>query len=304
MEKHMIRMVAAGVVCFLLAMPAAAQTPDSVGSGRTDRTPLEIVTAPRDSLGIDTLRRIDTVGSELVQLREGGGDGSMILEVGGFGLKLGTTYMSEQFEKINRSRFWLGFVSNFEFGFTQLTGVDYGAYTAEQRGFLDQRLGASFHFSFSMAELAARLNQRRSLILGFGLQYTLDNIRLADPAMTLGHENGRIVPSILAEPADKSKIVCSYLGVPLRLYYIPAKHVKLTAVLYNDFLLGADAIYKAPKKKHGLSGFRGYQFGIGAAATYRGIGCYVRYSPTPLFKNGAGPECRVLSFGFSWTLYL
>ena len=143
-----------------------------------------------------------------------------------------------------------------------------------------------------------------ALSLGLGLQYTLDNIRLADSGITLGNIGGRLVPVALDEPADKSKAVTSSLGIPVRLIYEPVKRLRITAVAYSDFMLGADAIYKKPKEKHSLSGFRAYQFGLGASVAYRGFGLYARYGITPLFKHDAGPDCHTVSFGFAYSLSL
>ena len=72
---------------------AAAQKADSACFRRADGKPVAIETVERDSTGIDTLRRIDTVDSDLIRLRDGGRDGNMILEVAGFGLTLGHTPM-------------------------------------------------------------------------------------------------------------------------------------------------------------------------------------------------------------------
>ena len=133
---------------------------------------------------------------------------------------------------------------------------------------------------------------------------SLDNIRLADSGITLGNIGGRLVPVALDEPADKSKAVTSSLGIPVRLIYEPVKRLRITAVAYSDFMLGADAIYKKPKEKHSLSGFRAYQFGLGASVAYRGFGLYARYGITPLFKHDAGPDCHTVSFGFAYSLSL
>ena len=69
-------------------------------------------------------------------------------------------------------------------------------------------------------------------------------------------------------------------------------------------MLGADVIYKKPKEKHSLSGFRAYQFGLGASVAYSGFGLYARYGITPLFKHDAGPDCHTVSFGFAYSLSL
>ena len=233
--------VFAGVL-LLAFSPVAAQNADSVRFRRADGKPVTIETVDRDSLGIDTLRRI--------------------------------------------------------------AGVDYSGYAPGEAGFLDQRLGPSFHFSFSVMQICLSLHRSRTLSLGLGLQYTLDNIRLADSGITLGNIGGRLVPVALDEPADKSKAVTSSLGIPVRLIYEPVKRLRITAVAYSDFMLGADAIYKKPKEKHSLSGFRAYQFGLGASVAYRGFGLYARYGITPLFKHDAGPDCHTVSFGFAYSLSL
>lgn len=259
-------------------------------------------TVDRDSVGIDTLRRIDTVAGELVQLRQGDGQGRMLLEVGGFGLTFDRTYQSRAWER--RSRFSLTALSDFEFGFTMLTGLDYRGYDPSTPDFLDQRLGPSFHFSFTPVAFTMHLGSRRRSTLSLGMQYTLENVRLADNALTLINDGRRIVPVALDTPADKSKIVYSSLGIVCRYTHDLAKHLVFKVALHADFPLGADAIYKHPKRKHTLSGLRDCQLGLGATLAYRGFGLYVRPTFTPLFKASSGIDCRTFSFGFSWSLNL
>ena len=43
--------------------------------------------------------------------------------------------------EVKSPRVWLNLLSDMEFGFTQLTGVDYSGYAPGEAGFLDQRLG-------------------------------------------------------------------------------------------------------------------------------------------------------------------
>lgn len=295
--------VITGLMLLAALLPAAAQNTDSLHYyRRADGRRVNIETVSRDSVGIDTLRRIDPMDNGLVTLRDGGNDGSMVLEVAGFGLTLGHTPMQNM--AVKPPRIELNLLSDMEFGFTQLTGVDYSGYASGEKDFLDQRLGPSFHFSFSAVQICLSLNRSRTLSLGLGFQYTLDNFRLADNGITLGNRDGRIVPVPLDEPAAKSKAVTSSLGLPVRLIYNPVRHLRITVVAYSDFLLGADAIYKKPKEKHRLSGFRAYQFGVGASVTYRGFGFFGRYGVSPLFRNDAGPDCHTFSFGFAYTLYL
>lgn len=298
MKRHVLL---AGALLLSIAASATAQTADSLQNRRSAKKPLRIETVHRDSTGIDTLRRIDALNNDLIRLRAGGSDGDVILEAGGFGLRLGRTFMQHEMER--RPRFWGEVLSDMQFGFTRLTGVDYSGYDPAAGEFLDQRLGASFHFSFSPVRFCMGLNRSRSLALGVGLQYTLDNIRLTNSSITLGNDDGRLVPVGLDASADKSKIIYSSLGIPLQ-FSFSRRGMRVAVTAYTDFLLGADAIYKKPKHRQSLSGFRSVQFGLGASISYCGFGFYVRHTLTPLFREGKGPECRTLSFGFSYSLYL
>lgn len=69
--------VFAGVL-LLAFSPVAAQNADSVSFRRADGKPVTIETVDRDSLGIDTLRRIDTDRQRPGEPRDGGRDGSMV----------------------------------------------------------------------------------------------------------------------------------------------------------------------------------------------------------------------------------
>lgn len=71
---------------------SAAQTADRIpanSAGRRTGREYAIRTVDRDSLGLDTLRRLDAMGGELMSLRGDGREGSVVLEVAGFGLTLG-----------------------------------------------------------------------------------------------------------------------------------------------------------------------------------------------------------------------
>lgn len=79
-------------------------------------------------------------------------------------------------------------------GFNLLTGVDYAGYPAETADFLDLRAGNSFHFGVTPIGLAVRLDRRGKFEFATGLRYTVNNYRLSDNTITLGREDGLIVP--------------------------------------------------------------------------------------------------------------
>ena len=172
------------ILILLLPQLLAAQTADRIpanSAGRRTGREYAIRTVDRNSLGLDTLRRLDAMGGELITLRGDGREGSVVLEVAGFGLTLGRAPETDsQADLVMRSgRVKLYFFNSGEFGFTKLVGVDYGGYAPEEKGFLDQKLGNSFHCAASVMQVQVALNKSRTLYFATDLRFAVDNYRLA-----------------------------------------------------------------------------------------------------------------------------
>ena len=171
------------ILILLLPQLLAAQSADRSAAQTADRLPAysagcrtgreyAIRTVDRDSLGLDTLRRLDAMGGELMSLRGEGRQDSKVLEVAGFGLTLGRAPETDsQADLVMRSgRVKLYFFNSGEFGFTKLVGVDYGGYAPEEKGFLDQKLGNSFHCAASVMQVQVALNKSGSPSTTTGLR--------------------------------------------------------------------------------------------------------------------------------------
>lgn len=250
-----------------------------------------------DSTAVDSLRRIGDVDTGPVTMRRAADGEGMILEVAGFGITLGQAAGGEKQKVKSYPRVCGLFFDGVELGFNFLTGADYAGYPSESGDFLDVKGGNSFHFGITPVGLSVTLDRKRRFEFSTGLRYTVDNYRLSDKSITLGRENGMVVPVPLDEKADKSKLRITSLGIPLQFSFDPIRHLRVAVVGYCDFTLGSNAIYKKPKEKNSLSGVNPFQFGLGGSVSYRGFGLYVRYGVTPLFKSGAGPVCHPVSFG-------
>lgn len=290
------------LLALILLLPwlVSAQTEGELRVQRGGTCERPVMAMNRDSLGLDTLRRIDTVGNDLMALRGADREGNVILEVAGFGITLGRAPEPEYADVVTRSGSVKLYLFNCgEFGFSQLVGVDYDGYAPEEKGFLDQKLGSSIHVAASVLQVQVALNRNRTLYFATDLNFAVDNYRLSDAHIRLGYEHGRLLPVALDEPADKSKFVTSSLGIPLRLIYKPFRNFQVSAIAYSDFGIELTSLHKKPKVQYELSGLRTYQFGVGGAVSYSGVGVFVRYGVTPLFKKGGGPECHTLSFGIS-----
>lgn len=257
-----------------------------------------------DSLSVDrrdSLARLDPVDTQLAVLRSSSDEGEVVLEVAGFGITLSGSsdeWLRPADPDKPRSRVSPTLLSGSEYGFIIPTGLGYGAYPADKAGFFDLRSGKSFHLSSTLIGLNVEMGRRRLFRFSTGLRYTIDNYRLSDTSVTLGNEAGTVVPVALDEPADKSKLRVTSLGVPLTFSCRAARNLSVALTGYFDFTMGANAIYKRPKVKNPLAGVNTFRFGIGAAIAYHTVGVYVRYSVTPLFESHVGPELCPLSIGF------
>lgn len=283
-----------------LSCPA---TDSAVAAWRSDDSQTAVrMTA--DSLSVDrrdNLTRLDPVDTQLAVLRSSSDEGEVVLEVAGFGITLSGSsdeWLRPADPDKPRSRVSPTLLSGSEYGFIIPTGLGYGAYPAGKAGFFDLRSGKSFHLSSTLIGLNVEMGRRRLFRFSTGLRYTIDNYRLSDTSVTLGNEAGTVVPVALDEPADKSKLRVTSLGVPLTFSCRAARNLSVALTGYFDFTMGANAIYKRPKVKNPLAGVNAFRFGVGAAIAYHTVGVYVRYSVTPLFESHVGPEICPLSIGF------
>lgn len=281
----------------LLLMHAAAARHPLTGLPASQTPPADTTRTRTES---DSLRRIDPMPGDLVQLQTTGEPGTLRLQAGGYGLTLGRSYESQAREEFHQKRFTLTMLSEIELGFTVLTGLRYDRPGADAPGFPDQSLGNSVHFSFRPVGISYRAGKRRRSSFSLGMQYTVDNIRFANPAFALRNEAGRLVPAALEPAARKSKLRYTGLGFALGYSWHPVSRFRMGLTTHYDFLMHARAITKGARtgrEKELLGGFSPFRFGLGASVAYRHVGFFVRYTPTSLFRASSGLEAQTLSYG-------
>ncbi|MEI3554148.1 MAG: hypothetical protein V8Q54_05520 [Alistipes senegalensis] len=163
----------------------------------------------------------------------------MVLEVAGFGITLGQApHRGSSQKSRSHSRVEGAAVRRDRDGFGSPHGYDYAGYPAETADFLDLRAGNSFHFGVTPIGLAVRLDGQGKFEFATGLRYTVNNYRLSDNTITLGREDGLIVPVTLDERADKSKLRTASLGIPLQFSFDPVRKLRIAVVGYCDSRLG------------------------------------------------------------------
>ena len=100
-----------------------------------------------------------------------------------------------------------------------------------------------------------------------------------------------------AQPADSLRRIGDVDTGPVTMRRAADGNDMVLEVAGFGITLGSNAIYKKPKVKNSLSGLNPVQFGVGGSVSYHGVGVYVRYGVTRLFKSSAGPSCHPLSLG-------
>ena len=255
------------------------------------------------------------IEDQLLKINSRNNDGRMYLEVAGFQITLGQNAKQNSVNSTNDSttaksrrsytkkgRGHINIASLQEIGFNSITAPRWkGSHDAGFEDFYNMRISRSAHYSIIPASVSFYLDRPRKFSFDLGFQYTIDNYRFAQPNTTAEGANGKLCPVALPDEAEKSKMRATYLGIPLGFTYKYAHHCDLSLLIYNDFLMTANAITKYPKEKHFIPGFRNYQFGCGAICTFWHVGFYVRYSFLPLLNlNQVGPNIpntHNLSFG-------
>lgn len=229
--------------------------------------------------------------------------GELVLTVGSQQITLGSASSNQRVEgnstvKVKNNRIAFG-LSSFELGYSLLTSIDYGGFPPEEQGFMDQRIGKSFHVGWRVLELEVGLNRSRSVNFVTGISVSFDNYRF-DPAWSLEKVDGVIRPVALEAGKKKSKMATTAIGLPVGLKFRPSRKVELSLFGYAELITNARTKVKKPKVKNELHGLNDVRFGVEAAATWKNIGIYYKHSFTPLFESGVGPKCYPISVGIAW----
>lgn len=217
------------------------------------------------------------------------------LEVGGFVISLGSPEMQSR-----RSEFAIG-AFNMDIGTSRLVNEGYDGYAEGTPRFM-ARGAKSVHFATNVFRYMLRLNDQRAstkLLFYTGLRVSNDNLSLAND-ITLGNDaTGRVVPIALDREYKKSKYFVERLGVPIGFVvsHRPSR-IWFDLSVTNSLTFTQRTVYKKPKTKDKtITGAKLFHSAIRASINFSSIGFYTEYSFTPLFKQDAGPQGNILSFG-------
>ncbi len=194
-----------------------------------------------------------------------------------------------------------------EFGFNGFDKEDYSMYNAADKDFMSLNQGKSIEFNLNFYELNIGLAKNYvGLVSGMGLSF--NNYRFDNPYTLLKGQSITEPIALNPENLSKTKLAVSYLNVPLLLeFQIPVNHND--GILFiNGGIVGGVKIGSHTKVKYGdkkdkdRSGFNLNSFTYAATARvgYKDISLFAKYSLTPLFQTGKGPELTPFTIGISF----
>lgn len=194
-----------------------------------------------------------------------------------------------------------------EFGFNGFDKEDYSMYNPADKDFMSLNQGKSIEFNLNFYELNIGLAKNYvGLVSGMG--FSFNNYRF-DNDYTIAKGATRTEPVALdPNNLSKTKLAVSYLNVPVLLeFQIPVNHNE-GRLFINGGIIGGVKIGSHTKVKYGdkkdkdRSGFNLNSFNYAATARigYKDISLFAKYSLTPLFQTGKGPELTPFTIGISF----
>ena len=187
-------------------------------------------------------------------------------------------------------------LSLMEFGFCQIVGTDYGAYAAEDRGFMDLNNGKSIHVAFNFVTFNTLLTKSRTLGLSIGLGLSVENYVFSND-LTIKYADGMMRPEPIDASYKKSKLVATYLHVPVLLDWNIRRGLFLTAGLNFDLNIGGHTKIKFPKEKYRNCHLNPFNVGATVRLGFQRLYVYGNYSFMEMFKQDQGPKAHRMSVG-------
>lgn len=187
-------------------------------------------------------------------------------------------------------------LSLMEFGFCQIVGTDYGAYAAEDRGFMDLNNGKSIHVAFNFVTFNTLLTKSRTLGLSIGLGLSVENYVFSND-LTIKYADGMMRPEPIDASYKKSKLVATYLHVPVLLDWNIRRGLFLSAGLNFDLNIGGHTKIKFPKEKYRNCHLNPFNVGATVRLGFQRLYVYGNYSFMEMFKQDQGPKAHRMAVG-------
>ena len=194
-----------------------------------------------------------------------------------------------------------GHWAGFELGFNKYHNEDYSLYPSQDNNFMELREAKSIEVNLNPVEYNMTLVDRKAgLVTGIG--FTINNYRFDKDLTIAKDESGIIQPFIPDGHLQKTKLVTSYLTVPLLLELHFGKKFFVSGGAVGGINIGSRTKIKIDGDKikdRGNLNINPYRGSLMFRAGFKNISFYSTYTMTPLFKDNKGPELYTYSIGVS-----
>ena len=188
-----------------------------------------------------------------------------------------------------------------ELGFNNFHSIDYSLYSNPNNNFMDLYNAKSIEVNINPLEYTITLvNKKLGLVSGLG--FTSNNYRF-DNDLTIKKDETGIIQPIPLDNLQKSKLVTTYINVPLLLEVHFGKRFFVSGGFIGGLNMGSRTKVKIDdhkskeRKSFNINPYRG---SIAFKAGFKNVYLYSNYSLTPLFKDGKGPELFPYSIGIGF----
>ncbi len=202
-----------------------------------------------------------------------------------------------------------GHYSGVLLGFCNYSGKDFDTSIPADGDFMELNSGKSMAFTINFLQYDIGLQKRKkNLGLVTGLGWTVYNYRLDNQFAVQKNDQGITYGEPIVDKVDKSKIVASYLNVPLLFEaQIPSDKNRCTAFIsagvFGGFKIGSHTkiVYTDGDKDKSRDdiNINPFQYGAMVQVGYKIIKLYATYNFSTLYENDKGPELYPYSIGIT-----
>lgn len=194
-------------------------------------------------------------------------------------------------------------IQTMELGLIDLTGTDYSLYKTSDptfvRGFMSLDNSRSLHVAINLATVGSNITNNGVLGLSTGIGIACNNF-VFDNHVTLAKDGYMVHPATIDNKYKKSKLVTTYVTVPIMIDINLTRHFFVSAGVYGNILLDSHTKIKFPKQKEHNMYVAPLQYGLSVHAGYDSVYIYCNYNRTPLFKADQGPKTYPVMFGIGF----
>ena len=188
-------------------------------------------------------------------------------------------------------------VSSAEFGFNHFTTSNYALYP-DHPGFMDMRMGRSFHYAANLFEAGTGIDRMGIIGLSTALRLTWNQLFFDGP-YSITYQDGKLQPVELGDRIEKSKLKTWGVQVPLYLD-LNIKKASISLGGYGGIIISSKTKMKSPKVKDNMRYVNPFEYGLSARLAWDEMSLFVNYPLSNFFEDNRGLDSRMITVGIGF----